>query len=257
MLTLITLEFLKLLGSRSARLALIVCFVLPLLWAFAPRLEVLMKVAVVSGWQIPAISIGIAVQFLIPLFIAVTVAEMIGTEVSQGTLAPLLLRPVDRTTVIASKLIVALSYPVLLVGVTVIGSLLAGIPRGFGEFTGGTGMGPGLFVGVGTLTSNQALAEVLRGSLLAAIMLMPIAALALLYGVLLLNTAAAALATFATLNLMRLLVVFPDTIQRVLLTSHLNLYAQQTDITQPLILLIIYTVGFGLMAVFAFDRRDV
>lgn len=257
MLTLITLEFLKLLGSRSARLALIVCFVLPLLWAFAPRLEVLMKVAVISGWQIPAISIGIAVQFLIPLFIAVTVAEMIGTEVSQGTLAPLLLRPVDRTTVIASKLIVALSYPVLLVGVTVIGSLLAGIPRGFGEFTGGTGMGPGLFVGVGTLSSNQAFAEVLRGSLLAAIMLMPIAALALLYGVLLLNTAAAALATFATLNLMRLLVVFPDTIQRVLLTSHLNLYAQQTDITQPLILLIIYTVGFGLMAVFAFDRRDV
>ncbi|MDB5044973.1 MAG: transporter permease [Deinococcus sp.] len=257
MLTLITLEFLKLLGSRSARLALIVCFVLPLLWAFAPRLEVLMKVAVVSGWQIPAISIGIAVQFLIPLFIAVTVAEMIGTEVSQGTLAPLLLRPVDRTTVIASKLVVALAYPVLLVGVTVIGSLLAGIPRGYGEFTGGTGMGPGLFVGVGTLTSNQALAEVLRGSGLAALMLMPIAALALLFGVLLLNTAAAALATFAALNLMRLLVVFPETIQRVLLTSHLNLYAQQTDITQPLILLIIYTVGFGLMAVFAFDRRDI
>ncbi|UQN06867.1 ABC transporter permease [Deinococcus sp. QL22] len=257
MLTLITLEFLKLLGSRSARLALLVCFVLPLLWAFAPRLEVLMKVAVVSGWQIPAISIGIAVQFLIPLFIAVTVAEMIGTEVSQGTLAPLLLRPVERTTVIASKLIVALSYPVLLISITVIGSLLAGIPRGFGEFAGGTGMGPGLFVGVGTLTSNAALAEVLRGSLLAAVMLMPIAALALLFGVLLLNTAAAALATFAALNLMRLLVVFPDTIQRVLLTSHLNLYAQQTDITQPLILLIIYTVGFGLMAVFAFDRRDV
>lgn len=257
MLTLITLEFLKLLGSRSARLALIVCFVLPLLWAFAPRLEVLMKVAVVSGWQLPAISIGIAVQFLIPLFIAVTVAEMIGTEVSQGTLAPLLLRPVERTTVIASKLFVALSYPVLLIAITVIGSLLAGIPRGFGEFTGGTGMGPGLFVGVGTLTSNAALAEVLRGSLLAAVMLMPIAALALLFGVLLLNTAAAALATFAALNLMRLLVVFPDTIQRVLLTSHLNLYAQQTDITQPLILLIIYTVGFGLMAVFAFDRRDV
>ena len=36
-----------------------------------------------------------AIPMLLPLFIAVAVAEMIGTEVAQGTLAPLLLRPVD------------------------------------------------------------------------------------------------------------------------------------------------------------------
>ena len=92
---------------------------------------------------------------------------------------------------------------------------------------------------------------------LAAVALMPIAALSLLYGVLYLNTAAAALATFATLILMRLLVVFPETIQRILLTSHFGIYVQQGDIGQPLILLLIYTLGFGLMAIYAFDRRDV
>ncbi|MFD2609606.1 ABC transporter permease [Deinococcus taklimakanensis] len=257
MLTLLILEFRKLFGSRSAKLALVICFLLPMIWAFAPRLGVLMQVKLLSGWQLPAVSLGIAIPMLLPLFIAVAVAEMIGTEVAQGTLAPLLLRPVDRTKVIASKLLAALGYPFVLVAATVLGALLAGIPLGFGAFQGGTGLGPGLFQGVGELTSSAAFAEVLRGSLLAAVMLMPVAALALLFGVLYLNTAAAALATIAALTIMRLLVVFPEAIQRILLTSHLDVYVRQGDLTQSLILLLIYTVGFGLMAVYAFDRRDV
>lgn len=258
MLTLIVLELRKLLGSRSAQLALLVSFLLPFLWAVAPRLNMILgDLTLVSGWQMPAVSIGVAVQFMIPLFIAVVVAEMIGSEVSHGTLAPLLLRPVSRTNVIISKLLVAMLFPFLLIAATVIGSLLVGIPRGFGMFAGGTGMGPGLFIGVGQLSSGAAFAEVVRGSILAAVMLVPVAALSLLYGVMFLNTASAALATLATLNIMRLLVVFPESIQRVLLTNHLALYAEQGNITQALILLLIYTVGFGLMAVFAFDRRDV
>ena len=102
MLSLLSLEFRKMLGSRSARLALLVTFFLPLVWALAPRLNVLVPVGIISGWQLPAVSLGIAVQTLSPLFLAVTVAELIGAEVSQGTLAPLLLRPVDRTRVILS-----------------------------------------------------------------------------------------------------------------------------------------------------------
>lgn len=258
MLTLFVLEIRKLLGSRSAQLALLVSFLLPFLWAVAPRLNILLgNMELVSGWQMPAVSIGVAVQFMIPLFIAVVVAEMIGNEVSQGTLAPLLLRPVSRTNVIVSKLCVALLFPFLLIAATVIGSLLVGIPRGFGMFTGGTGMGPGLFIGVGQLTSSAAFAEVLRGSFLAAVMLVPVAALSLLFGILFLNTASAALATLATLNIMRLLVVFPESIQKVLLTNHLALYTEQGDLTGALILLLIYTIGFSLMALFAFDRRDV
>lgn len=258
MLTLISLEFRKLLKSRSAQIALLVSFLLPLLWAVAPRLNVLLgNMSLVSGWQMPAVSIGVAVQFMIPLFISVVVAEMIGTEVAQGTLAPLLLRPVSRIQVIVAKLVIALCFPFLLMAVTILGSLLAGLPRGFGTFLGGTGLGPGLFVGVGELSPVAALLEVLRGGFLAAFMLMPVAALALLCGIFFLNTASAALATLATLNIMRLLVVFPEGLQKVLLTSHLALYAEQGDLVQPIILLLIYTMGFALMAVFAFDRRDV
>lgn len=256
MLSLISLEFRKLLASRSARIALLVCALLPFLWSFAPRLNEILRVDLVSGWQLPAVSIGVAVQFLMPLFIAVTVAEMIGAEVAQGTLAPLLLRPVSRTRVIVGKLVVALFFPLLLVVATLLGSLVAGIPHGYGEFRGGTGLGPGLFQGVGMLSPSGALAEVLRGGLLTWVMLMPVAALSLFFGVLLLGTSAAALATLATLSVLRLMVVFPEGLQRVLLTSYLNLYVTQGSLTQALVLLFIYTLGFSLMAIFAFDRRD-
>jgi len=117
---------------------------------------------------------------------------------------------VSRSRVIVSKLIVALFFPLLLVLATLLGSLVAGIPHGYGEFRGGTGLGPGLFQGVGVLSPSAALAEVLRGGLLTWIMLMPVAALSLFYGVLLLSTSAAALATLATLSVLRLLVVFPE-----------------------------------------------
>ena len=257
MLSLILLEIRKLLVSRSARIAPVVCFLLPFLWSLAPRLGEIMHVDLMSGWQLPAVSIGLTVQFLMPLFIAVTVAEMIGGEVAHGTLAPLLLRPVSRTRVIVSKLVVALLFPLVLVLATLLGSLVAGLPHGYGEFTGGTGLGPGGFAGVGVLSPSAALTEVLRGSLLTWVLMLPFAALALFFGVLLLNTSAAALATLATLIVLRLLVVFPDAIQRILLTNYFNLYAMQGNITQAIVLLLIYTVGFSLMAIFAFDRRDV
>ena len=76
MLTLITLEFRKLFLSRSAQIALLVSALLPLLWAVAPRLNKLLgDMTLISGWQMPAVSIGVAVQFMIPLFIALVVAE--------------------------------------------------------------------------------------------------------------------------------------------------------------------------------------
>ncbi|PJI53017.1 ABC transporter permease, partial [Methylobacterium radiotolerans] len=103
-----------------------------------------------------------------------------------------------------------------------------------------------------------------RATLLAMADAAAVAALALLFGVLYLNTAAAALATVAFLSIMRLLVVFPESIQKVLLTNYLNLYtwygqdpATRMGLGASLILLLIYTVGFAAMTVYAFDRRDV
>lgn len=257
MINLVTLEFRKLFGSRSTQVALVVSFLLPLLWAVSPRLGELMNVEIVSGWQVPAVSIDVAVQSLLPLFVALAVAELVGTEVAQGTLAPVLLRPVGRLQVIASKLIAALCYPFALVIVTLVGALIAGVFHGYGAFLGGTGFSGDDFVGVGMMQPGTALIEVLRGSFMTAYMLMPIAALALLYGVTLLNTAAAALATVATVSVIRLMVVLPDFLQTVLLTNYLALYRQDENIPIAMFLLLVYTLGFGGMAIYAFERRDV
>ncbi|WP_425145875.1 ABC transporter permease [Deinococcus sp.] len=257
MLTLLRLEFSKLLGARSVRISLLVCFLIPWMWSLAPRLQQVYGLVLTSGFQVPAISLITTVQFILPLFVALSCAEMIGVEVAQGTLAPLLLRPLDRNRVMISKLVAALLYPALLLLALLVGSLLAGLRLGFGDFVGGSGLGPGGFVGQGALTSGVALSEILRGYLLAALVMAPIAALGLLFGVVFLNTAAAALATIATLQVMRLLTVFPEGFQKILLTTHLDVYLRQGDITQSLVLLTIYTVGFALLSIFAFDRRDV
>ncbi|GAA4022091.1 ABC transporter permease [Deinococcus rubellus] len=256
MLTLIMLEFRKLFGARSARLAALICVLLPWIWPLAPRLKGVYNLVIVSGWQVPTLSLITITQFLLPLLVALTCAEMIGTEISQGTLAPLMLRPINRSRIIVAKLITALIYPALLLAVLFVASLVAGLRFGFGDFSGGTGLGPGLFVGVGQLSSGEAFGQVLRSFLLDALALMPIAALSLLYAVAFLNTAAAALATLATIQIMNMLVVFPEALQKILITTYLDLYSRQGDLTQPIILMVIYTVGFSLLAVFAFEKRD-
>ena len=263
MLTLLRLELSKLLGARSVRISLVICFLVPWLWALAPRLHQIHGVVFTSGFQVPAFSLIATVQFFLPLFVALTCAEMIGVEVAQGTLAPLLLRPLDRNRVMLSKLVTALAYPVLLLLVLLLGSALAGLRFGFGDFVGGSGLGPNGFLEKGHTSSGLALLEVLRGYLLAAAVMAPIAVLGLLYGVLFLNTAAAALATIATLQVMRLLTVFPEAFQKILLTTHFDIFLPYSvtqrhgDLVQSLVLLTIYTVGFSLLSIFAFDRRDV
>ncbi|WP_420597231.1 ABC transporter permease [Deinococcus sp.] len=256
MLTLIALEFRKLLGSRSVKLAALLCLLLPWIWPLAPRLKAVYNLVIVSGWQVPTLALETIAPFLLPLLVALTCAEMIGSEISQGTLAPLMLRPIDRSRIIIAKLLTALVYPAILLAILFAASLVAGLRFGFGNFIGGTGLGPGLFVGVGELSSGAAFAEVARAYLLAALTLMPIAALALLFAVIYLNTAAAALATLATINIMTLLVVFPEALQKILITTYLDLYTRQGDLTQPIVLMVIYTVGFAVLAMFAFEKRD-
>ncbi|MFX6209376.1 hypothetical protein ABTF46_18830, partial [Acinetobacter baumannii] len=87
----------------------------------------------------------------------------------------------------------------------------------------GTGLGAGGFAGVGFLSAQEALGQLLSAHLLAGIVLLPLAALALLYATVFLSTTASALAAVATLLLMRLLVAFPA-LTPFLLTTYLDLH---------------------------------
>lgn len=249
-------EIVKMLHLRSVRLGLAAAFVLPVIWTLAPGLKQAYGLVLVSGWQVPALSLLAGMEFLYPFLIAMAAAEVLGSEISMGTLGPLLLRPLSRTRFIAAKLIAALSFPFMVLGVSLFASILAGLPHGLGGFFGGTGLGEGGFAGLGFLSAKAAFAEVLRSYLFAALTLLPIAALSLMFAVGFASTTAAALGAIATVLLMRLLIAFPG-IKPLLLTTYLDLYLHPERWVMGLSLLSIYTVGFGLLAVLLFERKDV
>lgn len=86
-------------------------------------------------------------------------------------------------------------------------------------------------------------------------MLLPLASLALLYGTVFLSTTASALAAVATLLLMRLLVAFPA-LTPFLLTTYLDLYLRPEAVGLGLPLLLLYTLGFALLAALVFEQKD-
>jgi ABC-2 type transport system permease protein len=256
---LLRLEFRKLLGFRSVRLGCLFAFLVPVLISFAPD-EVLPYIVganliVSSGWQVPGFALYTAMVYLLPLLVAVTCAELIGGEVAWGTLRPLLMRPVSRAQIILSKLFVATLYPFLLLAVSLLGGMVGGIRFGFAAFAGGTGLGPGMFQGIGTLEPVNALLELTNGYLIAGLTLAPIAGLAVAFSVRFLNTAAAALATVATVLLMPLLMIFP-LITPFLLTTHLKAYAPGSNAANSLLLLTIYALLTWVVTLILFERKD-
>ncbi len=260
----LSLEFRKLLGFRSVRLGLLVAFILPAILTLAPDEGIAQvigaDVLLVSGWQVPGMALYIMMPFMLPLLTAVTCAELVGGEMDWGTLRPLLLRPVSRIRVIFSKLMVAILYPFLLLLSTLVGGLLVGGLRyGWGTGVYGTGLGEGAFVGVGELSPFGAFAELAQGYMISGVILSPIAVLAIVFGVLYLNTAAAALAGVGAILMMGMLKVFVW-LRPFLLTEHLDAYSPLRATTyttqQSLILLVIYT-GIGIVAsMLIFERKD-
>jgi ABC-2 type transport system permease protein len=254
-------EFGKLIRLRSVQIGLVAAGLLPFLWAIAPGLrEAYDLKQVLSAWQLPAFSLRTGMDFLFPFLTALAAGEVLGYEASIGTLKSLLLRPNPRWRILLAKLIMVLLIPILLVLASLLGSLMTGIPYGFGSFTGGTGLvgyDPSTaFVGSGYLSVGQAVAEVLRAHLLAAIILWPIAVLSLLYCVVFLSTTSAALAALSTFLLMRLLVAFPA-LQPFLLTTYLGIYLDPSKVQVGLMLLLIYVIGFAGLAMLSFERKDV
>jgi len=246
----------KLFHLRPVRIGLLAAFLLPVIWSLAPGLKKIYGLVLVSGWQVPALALLAGTEFLFPFLVAMAAAEVIGAEVAMGTLKSVLLRPISRTRLMSVKLLAALTYPFILLAASFVGALLAGFFHGFGGFYGGTGLGAGGFAGVGYLAPGEALFEVVRAYFLAGVTLLPIAALSVLYATIFLSTSASALAALATVLLMRMLVVFPA-LTPLLLTTYLDLYLRPQGAGPGLLLLGIYTLGFSLLALLLFERKDV
>ncbi len=256
MSTLLRMEFGKLVRLTSVRFGLAVLLVFPLLWAYAPGIFEVYGFFLVSGFQVPALSLLSSMQFLLPLLAAITAAELLGMEMANGTLPTVLLRPVTRPQWLTAKLLVVSVYPFLMLLVFLVASMAAGLPYGFGSFVGGTGLGESGLLGQGTMAPGAAFGEVLRAYLVAGLALVPIGLLSVLFTVLFMNAAGGALATLATLIFMQLLVVFPS-IEPFLLTTQLNAYTTPTaGLVWVVALIALYAALFAAMAVVVFERKD-
>jgi len=256
MTALLLMEAGKLGRLASVRFSLVVLALFPALWAYAPGIFDVYGFFLVSGFQVPALSLLSSMEFLLPLLVAITCAELLGVEIVHGTLPTILLRPVTRSQWLLAKLLVASAYPFLVMAYFLVTSLVAGALYGYGAFFGGTGLGREGLLGTGLMQPGAAFGEIVAGYAVAALALVPIGLLAILFAVLFMNAASGALATLATLIVMQLLVVFP-TVEPFLLTTHLNAYVQPAVTFGWVIALIaFYCAAFAAVAVVVFERKD-
>ncbi len=253
---LLRMELSKLGRLASVRFSAVVLVVFPMLWAYAPGIFDVYGFFLVSGFQVPALALLSSMEFLLPLLIAITCAELIGIEINHGTLPTVLLRPVTRAQWLLAKLMVASLYPFLALAFFLLTSLAAGAFFGFGPFVGGTGLGREGLLGAGLMLPADAWREVLQAYLVAAYSLVPIGLLAVLFAVVLMNAAGGALATLATLIVMHLLVVFPA-ITPYLLTTQLSTYVEPASPLGWMVALVaVYCAAFAAAAVIVFERKD-
>lgn len=256
MRNLLAMEFGKLLRLSSVRFSLVLLLLFPFLWSYAPGIFEIYGFYLVSGFQVPALSLLSSMEFLLPLLVAIAAAELLGLEIANGTLPTVLLRPVTRSQWILAKVVAAAAYPFFVVLYLFVTSLLAGIPHGFGAFVGGTGLGAGGIIGQGQMSAGAALAEIASSFLVAGFSLVPIALLAIVFSVVFMNAAGGALATLSTLIFMQLLVVFPA-LEPYLLTAQLRSYIEPVaGMGWVVALIALYSAAFAATSVIVFERKD-
>ena len=256
MRSLLAMEFGKVVRLASVRFSAVLLILFPVLWAYAPGIFNVYGFYLVSAYQVPALSLLSSMQFLLPLLVAITSAELLGMELSNGTLPTVLLRPVSRSQWLLAKLLVASVYPFAVLALFLVVSLLAGAPYGYGSFVGGTGVGQAGLLGQGTMTAAHALREVSGAYLVAAYSLVPVSLLGVLFTVVFMNAAGGALATLSVLIFMQLLVVFPG-LTPYLLTTQLNAYAKPVaNMGWVAALIALYCAAFAAVSVVLFERKD-
>ena len=281
MFTLLRLEILKLIRSRSFLLSFIALttFVALMLWGFYSYAERKAGEQVTSqfkytyesksyfnGLTFALYSVMFSFSLLIPIFVAMTAGSQIAGERQAGTLRMICVRPVSRVSLLLSKFLVVTFYTYLLVAFFIGLNLLVGLLFvGWGDLQ----LYPGALNLVdepGKLLRDDALWRFAYASLSGTWALLVVAAIAILFSVLFDNPATATVATLA------LYLVF-HIVDRVEFFEHLRPYFFTTDmdfwrdVFKPEIpwqsfgrygsICGDYIFGTLLLAVGIFDRKDI
>jgi ABC-2 type transport system permease protein len=277
MFTLLKLEILKLIRSRSFLLSFIALttFVALMLWGFYSYAERKAGEQVTSqfkytyesksyfnGLTFALYSVMFSFSLLIPIFVAMTAGSQIAGERQAGTLRMICVRPVSRVSLLLSKFLVVAFYTYLLVAFFIGLNLLVGLLFvGWGDLQ----LYPGALNLVdepGKLLRDEALWRFAYASVSGTWALLVIAAVAILFD----NPATATVATLA------LYLVF-HIVDRVEFFEHLRPYFFTTDmdfwrdVFKPEIpwqsfgrygsICGAYIFGILLLAVAIFDRKDI
>ena len=134
-------EWRKLLSRGSARLGLVLSVAIPLATVIllhgieawqeqnlgtqqgAMQLGIHVDAAAALGWSLKARNF-----FILPLVLLWLAAQTLGGEVKDGTLRPVLLRPVSRLKILAGRTLALVSYAGLTLGVTAVTTALLAVP---------------------------------------------------------------------------------------------------------------------------------
>ena len=198
----------------------------------------------------------------IPFFIALVAGDQVAGEATAGTLRMVLIKPPSRSKILAAKMVISLVYTVMLV------LCLAVLSLGLGAIIFGVG---DLLVreqGLLILSKQQALNRFFIAYPLAMLAMSVIAALALLFSVLVENAIGPIIGTMAVVVVSIIISETPislfDKISPFLFTSHSKVWQMAfldpvplSDILVSVLYLLIYIVLFFGAAFIIFQRRDV
>lgn len=280
-ITQIRLEAQKLIRARSFYLSFIALtsFVALMLWGFYTYAERKAGEGVTSqfkytyesksyfnGLSFALYSVIFSFSLLVPIFVAMTAGAQIAGERETGTLRMICVRPISRVSLFVSKFLIVAFYTYLLVAFFIGLNLLVGLLFvGWGDLQ----LYPGALNLVdepGKLLRDEALQRFLFASFSGTWALLVVAAIAMLFSVLLESSTMATVATLAVY------LVFHIT-GRIEFFEHLRPYFFTTDmdfwrdVFKPEIpwqsflhyggICGAYIFGILLLAVSVFDRRDI
>ena len=211
-----------------------------------------------TGFAVPLVGLFFGSIWLLPLVTALVAGDIVSNEDHNGTLKTILTRSVERWQVFAGKLLVALTYTVvILVAYVGVGLLVGGLIWGFDPLTTLSGT----TVGVG-----RALVLTGAGVLAYLIPLSAIAAIALMLSTVTRNSAAAVVGTLMVSIIMQLFGAISalEAIHPYLLSTQFDAWqgllrepADWAPVARPAWVCALYALPAAAAALTVFLRRDV
>ncbi|HYP26382.1 MAG TPA: ABC transporter permease [Blastocatellia bacterium] len=282
MLTQLRIEFLKLIRSKSFYLsfAALVGFIALMLWGFysysqrkaggggpaaAQFKYTYESKSYFNGLTFALYSVVFSFNLLIPIFVAMTAGSQIAGEARAGTLRMICIRPVSRVSILLSKFLIVALHTYLLMAFFIGLNLLVGYYFGWDNLE----LFPGplnLVEEPGRIAWDEALWRFFYASFSGTWALLVVAALALLFSILLENSSMAVVATLAVYIMLYIIgrIEFFEDLRPYFFTTDMDFWR---DVFKPVVpwrsfyhygsICGAYIFGLLLASLIIFDRKDI